>query len=182
MNERNHILVVAATEAVVNVPGKCGLHGELIFFLIQTEPAIEPDSEAFNSFIGDGFQVSELKGNVRFIHFFPIFSFDAFKQRLTEGMPVVIHEGRTTSFSCNVVDIDMCRPRTPFLCSKRQFIWALPDHHLWASSAFVFQMVPLPWANFTGALIVNSCEFTQAVRETLSALLTQVLHNFLSSC
>ena len=39
-----------------------GLHGELLFFLIQKKPATVPDSEAFNSFIGDGFRVPELKG------------------------------------------------------------------------------------------------------------------------
>ena len=32
------------------------------FFVIQKKPAIVPNSEAFNSFIGDGFQVPELKG------------------------------------------------------------------------------------------------------------------------
>ena len=42
-----------------NIPGKYGLHGD---FLIQKKPAFVPDSEAFNSFIGDGFRVPELKG------------------------------------------------------------------------------------------------------------------------
>ena len=46
-----------------NVLDKYGPHGELLFFLIQKKkPAIEPNSEALNSFIGDGFQVPELKG------------------------------------------------------------------------------------------------------------------------
>ena len=45
-----------------NVPEKCGPHSELLFFLIQKKPAIVPNSEAFHSFIGDGFQVPELKG------------------------------------------------------------------------------------------------------------------------
>ena len=45
-----------------NVPGKYGPHGELLFFLIQKKPAMVPDSKAFNSFIGAGFQVPELKG------------------------------------------------------------------------------------------------------------------------
>ena len=44
------------------MPEKCGPHGELLFFLIQKKPATVPNSEAFNSFIGDGFQVPELKG------------------------------------------------------------------------------------------------------------------------
>ena len=45
-----------------NWPEKYGPHGVLLFFLIQKKPAIVPNSEAFNSFIGDGFQVPELKG------------------------------------------------------------------------------------------------------------------------
>ena len=45
-----------------NIPGKYGPHGEHLFFLIQKKPAFVPDSEAFNSFIGDGFRVPELKG------------------------------------------------------------------------------------------------------------------------
>ena len=44
-----------------NVPGKYGPHGVLHFFLLQKKLAIVPNSEAFNSFIGDGFQVPELK-------------------------------------------------------------------------------------------------------------------------
>ena len=45
-----------------NVPEKYGPHGVLFFFLIQKKPAIELNSEAFSSFIGDGFQVPELEG------------------------------------------------------------------------------------------------------------------------
>ena len=37
-------------------------HGELLFFLMQKKPAFVPDSEAFNSFTGDGFLMPELKG------------------------------------------------------------------------------------------------------------------------
>ena len=37
-------------------------HGELLFFLIQKKPARVPGSEAFNSFIEEGFLVPELKG------------------------------------------------------------------------------------------------------------------------
>ena len=33
-----------------------------LFFLVQKKPALVPDSEAVNSFIGDGFPVPELKG------------------------------------------------------------------------------------------------------------------------
>ena len=36
-------------------------HGKLLFFLLQEKSAFVPDSEAFNSFIGDGFEVPELK-------------------------------------------------------------------------------------------------------------------------
>ena len=45
-----------------NIPGKHGPYGELLFSLIQKKPAFVPDSEASNSFIGDGFRVPELKG------------------------------------------------------------------------------------------------------------------------
>ena len=38
------------------------LHGNLLFLLMQKKPTFAPDSEAFNSYIGDGFQVPELKG------------------------------------------------------------------------------------------------------------------------
>ena len=37
-------------------------HGELLLLLMQNVPTLVPDSEAFNSFIGDGFPVPELKG------------------------------------------------------------------------------------------------------------------------
>ena len=39
-----------------------GPHGELLFFLIQKKRAFVPDSEAFNSFIGHGFRIPELRG------------------------------------------------------------------------------------------------------------------------
>ena len=31
-------------------------HGELLFLLMQKKPSFVPDSEAFNSFLGDGFR------------------------------------------------------------------------------------------------------------------------------
>ena len=40
-----------------------GPHSVLLFFLIQKKPAIVPNSEAFNSLFGDGFQVPGLKGD-----------------------------------------------------------------------------------------------------------------------
>ena len=45
-----------------NVLEKYGPHGVLFFFLIQKKPAIVPNSEDFNSLIGDGYQVPELRG------------------------------------------------------------------------------------------------------------------------
>ena len=36
-------------------------HGELLLLLMQKKPTFVPDSEAFNSCIGDGFLVPELK-------------------------------------------------------------------------------------------------------------------------
>ena len=44
-----------------NRPEKYGPHGVLLFFLIQKKPAIVPNSEAFNFYIGDGFLFPELK-------------------------------------------------------------------------------------------------------------------------
>ena len=35
---------------------------ELLFLLVRKKPAFMPDSEAFNSFIGDGHLIPELKG------------------------------------------------------------------------------------------------------------------------
>ena len=37
-------------------------HGELLLLFVQKELAFVPDSEAFNSFVGDGFLFPELKG------------------------------------------------------------------------------------------------------------------------
>ena len=50
-----------------NAPGRYGPYGELFFsfqgaFSVQKEPAFVPDSETFNSFVGDGFLIPELKG------------------------------------------------------------------------------------------------------------------------
>ena len=56
------ILCVRTASMEWNVSEKYGPHGVLLFFLIQKKPAIAPNSETFNSFIGDGFQVPELKG------------------------------------------------------------------------------------------------------------------------
>ena len=104
-------------------------------------------------------------------------------QRLTEGIPVVINQRRTPSFFCNVVDIDICLRCSHVLSSQRQFIRIFPDHHLRASfwnfrlSYFKTSHAPVQVSNLKGAFIVNVYEFTQAVRETFSTLLTQVLHN-----
>ena len=48
------ILCVCAVSIEWNMPEKYGPHSVLLFFLIQ-KPAIVPNSEAVNSFIGDGF-------------------------------------------------------------------------------------------------------------------------------
>ena len=45
-----------------NVPRKHELCGEHLLLLVQKEPACVPDSGSFNSFVGDGFLVPELKG------------------------------------------------------------------------------------------------------------------------
>ena len=44
-----------------NVPGKYGPHGELLLFLVQKKPTFVPESDAFNSYIRDGFLAPELK-------------------------------------------------------------------------------------------------------------------------
>ena len=44
-----------------NVSGRYGPHGELLLLLMQKKPTLVPDSEAFNSYIGDGFLIPELK-------------------------------------------------------------------------------------------------------------------------
>ena len=54
--------MLATVFRVNKFTGKGGPHGELLFSLIQKKPAFVPDSKAFNSFIGDGFCVPELKG------------------------------------------------------------------------------------------------------------------------
>ena len=36
-------------------------HGELLLLLMQKKPTLVPESEAFNSYIGDGFLIPELK-------------------------------------------------------------------------------------------------------------------------
>ena len=37
-------------------------HGELLLLLMQKKPTFVPDSEAFNSYIGDGFLVTRVEG------------------------------------------------------------------------------------------------------------------------
>ena len=37
-------------------------HGELLLLVMQKKPTLVPDSEAFNSFVGVGFLIPELKG------------------------------------------------------------------------------------------------------------------------
>ena len=55
---------------------------------------------------------------VSLIHLSPIISFDAFLQRLTEGIPVVINQGEKPTLFFYVVDIDVCLQRTlPLLSS-----------------------------------------------------------------
>ena len=48
------------------MPEKYGPHGVHLFFLIEKKPTNVPNSEAFNSFIGDGFRVPEFKGESEF--------------------------------------------------------------------------------------------------------------------
>ena len=64
-------------------------------------------------------------------HFFPVFSFDAFVQRLTEGIPVSINQGR--AFRLNVLDIYQRLRGIHFFSPRSQLIRALPDYHIRAS-------------------------------------------------
>ena len=64
------------------------------------------------------------------IHFFPIFSFNAFVQRLTEGLPITISQGRAPPFRFNVVDIGQRLRGLHFFSHQCQLIRALPDDHI----------------------------------------------------
>ena len=44
-----------------NGPERYGPHGELLLLLMQEKPTFVPDSEAFNSYVGDGFRVEGRK-------------------------------------------------------------------------------------------------------------------------
>ena len=84
-----------------------------------------------------------------------------------------------------LVDVDMSLQRTHFLCSKRQFIWALFDRHLWASFwnfrplCFEFSHALAQVSNLKRTLVVHFYEFSQPLREALPAPHTEVCHNFL---
>ena len=60
-------VLLRTTSKQWNVLGRYGPYGELFFFLLEKEamvlrePTFAPDREAFNSYIGDGFLVPELK-------------------------------------------------------------------------------------------------------------------------
>ena len=115
---------------------------------------------------------------VRKVHLFPIFSFDAFVQRMAEGIPVGFNQERTPSFLFNVVDIYQSLRRPHFFSSQRQLIRVFPDNHFQAPF-WCFRLsylkcfrAPAQGSNIKGALIVNLSEFTQAVCKTFSALLT----------
>ena len=100
-------------------------------------------------------------------------------------MPVSIHQGRTPPLLCKVVDIDTRLPRTHFLSSKRQFILALPGRQLWISffssrPSYLKRTPSLPsGVLLQGTMIVNLCEVSQPLRETLPAHLTEVRHDVL---
>ena len=64
-----------------NVPGKCGPHGELFFFLIQQEPAIAPNSETFSPCTNPDIRTS-------------LFSADVLKKCALIALHVMAKEGR----------------------------------------------------------------------------------------
>ena len=67
-----------------NVPGKYGPHGELFFFLIQTEPATMPGSETFSPFFAADIRT-------------PLFSADVLKKCALIGMLLIAEEGSVES-------------------------------------------------------------------------------------
>ena len=64
-----------------NVPGKCGPHGELFFFLIQKEPTARPDSETFSPFFNADIRT-------------PLFSVDVLKKCVLLALHIIAEEGR----------------------------------------------------------------------------------------
>ena len=50
---------------------------------------------------------------------------------LAESVPIRVYQRRTPPLLCNVVDIDTRLPSAHFICSKRQFVGAFPNKHLW---------------------------------------------------
>ena len=72
-----------------------------------------------------------------------------------------------------------------FLCSKRQFIWALPDSYLWVSfwnfrrSYFKFSHALVHVSYLKGTMIVSLHEISQLIREALPAPLAEVRQDVL---
>ena len=95
-------------------------------------------------------------------------------------MPISIHQGRTPPPFCNVVDIDARLPSARFLCSMRQLVGAFPDRHFWVSffsirPSYLEGRQAFPQVSyFKGTMIVNLCEVSQTLFETLPAHLTEV--------
>ena len=76
-----HLALLRTASMEWNVPGKCGPHGELFFFLIQQEPAIAPNSETFSPFINPGIRT-------------PLFSADVLQKCALLALHVMAEEGR----------------------------------------------------------------------------------------
>ena len=107
------------------------------------------------------------------------------KPRQTEGIPVVINQGRTPPLLCCVVDID-CMSSTyplPLLAASIHLGSPRPSPLgiLLELSAFVRCISPCPGSSIQlkRTLVVNLFDISQLVREALPAPHTEVCHNVL---
>ena len=82
-----------------NVPGKCGPHGELFFFLIQEEPATVPVSETFSPFVNADIRTS-------------LFSADVLKKSALLGTHLLAEE-RKEDDGCHVPGLGVKLPKEP---------------------------------------------------------------------
>ena len=95
------------------------------------------------------------------------------------------YQKRTPRLLLYVVDIDVCLPRTHFLCPKCQFIWTLPYRHLWATfwyfrtsySEFSDSLTQV--SNLMGTLVINLYEIPPPFCEALPAPITEVRYDVL---
>ena len=86
-----------------NVPGKYGLHGELLFFLMQKEPATEPVGETFSPFFNADFRN-------------PLLSADVLKKCALVALHIIAEEGEGGDgfqVPCSGDEWEMGCPKSP---------------------------------------------------------------------